>query len=302
MGKGDSNTLWVVLLIAVLFFTSQSSPQKQILSSEADLASVVNPTVAFYGQNMYLTGTAITGEEVRIIRQNGDSKDLGYESLGSGTLDVTPNVNYKFYFYMNDSAPSSAYYVDVQDFKGPEVDSQTDVVGKGCQIDTPIYTAYNVNGQVQSSTANAQAVTAAQSVDLSIRIASHSNKCYGMPDAKDKGLKNAVCFAYAAAAFTSVKTNTPFISAIPNGISKQLGSNVISCYEFPVLQDGEETLLAVNLKANGEPTIAHNITVYSDDIAFDLNAASMSEIWGYNDEDLNELGSTYKTLGKIYVS
>lgn len=298
------NGFWIIVLIAVLFFASNGqNVETQPSDNNVNLADIVNPSVTFHGQRMFLSGTSLTTESVRILKSNGEDKDLGYKSLNSGTLSLEPNKDYKLLFFMNDSAPSSLYYVDVMDYTAKEKDSTEDLTGQGCRIDsTPTFTSYNTNYQPQTATAYAQSVSANSEADVSVRIAVSSDECYGMPDAKDKGYSNALCFAYNANAFDDVETNTGMVS-IPFSVSSAAAGKAVSCYKMPILSDMEEFNVVVHLDAGAtEPTNAHNITVYAEDIAFDLNADNLQEMWSYSDEDNNNLGSSLVTLGTIYIS
>jgi len=227
--------------------------------------------------------------------------DLGTKSLNSGALNVNPNVDYKFYFFMNESGPDTDYYVDVQDYTGKLQDSTDNVAGKGCSIDTnPVVVVRNSAGQTQTASSNAQSLAANNNVDIEIDIKSHTDKCYGTSDAP-KG--NAVCFNYNSNAFSDIKSNTQFIS-IPKSVNS-LGLGTMKCFEFNVLEDGAKNTLTIQLQGGStEPTISHNISIFTDDIGFDLNANNLNEIWDFTDEDGNQLARVITSTadGIIYIS
>lgn len=299
----DYNKLWAGLLILVLFFISQqsSSTINTPTDSNVDLSNIVNPSFSFRGVRMYMEGTSLSTESVKIIEHNGDVTDLGYKSLNSGTLNVIPNAKYTLYFFMNDTDPSGTYYVDKQEVVGPVKDSVTPLSGLGCKIDKRvIFSSYNAGGQRQTADAYAISLTAGQTVDTTIRIKTYIDECFGSPSAtKD----NVVCFGYNANYIKLVQANTEMVSP-PLGISNTAQGQSLSCYAFDVLKDGSEVILNVNIAAHAsnEPTNAHNITVYADDINFDINSDTLEEIEGFDDEDGNNLGASVDTLGKIYIS
>lgn len=295
--------LWVILAVLVIGYFSQepTSTPKQLVAEDSNLVNLVDADVSFTGQDKYVAGTSTTSESVRIFRYDGTAvTDLGAKSLNSGLLSVKPESNYKFFFYMNGTLPSSNYYVDVQEYTGKVQDAVDNLVGIGCSIDTsPNVVVRNSNGNVQSATANAQSISASQSVDVEIDVKSHIGKCYGTPDAP-KG--NAICFAYNTAAFSNVKPNTKWISVPASVSSLDLGT--VKCYEFDVLENGAKQTLTVTLQSVADPTTAHNISIYTDDIAFDLNLDTLEEIWDFTDESGNELARNITSTadGHIYVS
>ena len=295
----NTNTIWALLLVGLIIFMYSQSSEPTSTDNNIDLADAVDSSASFTGQDLYLKGTSLNKESVKIIKYiNGNAElDLGYVSLDSGAQSTTPNAQYKFYFGMNNT-PSVNYYVSVVDYTAPIQDAVDDVMGKACKIDTtPTFSVRNSDYNTQTSSSNAQSVVAGGDSVVFLRIKASSDKCYGMPDAP-KG--NAICFAYNSTVLR-VKTNTGSVGT-PTEISGNVTGKSISCYEFPVIQDGEDIEIVVNLHGMGEATTAHNVSVYSDDIAFDLNGDTLSEIYGYQDEKGNSLASEYLSLGTIYIS
>ena len=255
---------------------------------------------------MFQTGTALKDQEVRIIRLDGGTTktDLGYFSLDSTAVAITPGVNYKLYYFMNNS-PSTDYYVDVEDYIGKEQDAVDDIYGEGCTIDnSPIFWVHSSDGSTQTASANAQSISASGSAEVTIFIKAGWQECYGMPDAKETNNQNAVCLIYPSAPYSTIDTNTGG-TVSPKSIrtSGNASGKVVNCYKFPVVFNSEFAEIPITITASStEPTIAHNITVMSEDICLDLNADNLEEIWGYEDEDLNNLCAPPVLLGKIYVS
>ena len=258
---------------------------------------MIDADVSFNGVNKYASGTALTSEYVRVLRLNNGGKDLGAKSLNSGALSVTPEADYKFHFFFNSSGPSSTYYVDTQDYTAKIQDSVDNVVGQGCAIDTdPTVTVRTSSGQTQTAASNAQAISAAATVNVEVDIRAHTDKCYGTPNAP-KG--NAICFGYDTTYFTTVKPNTKWIS-VPRSVTG-LSLGTVKCYEFATIADGQRETLTVKLTANAEPTTAHNISIYIDDISFDLNADNLAEIWDFTDESGNQLSDIISSTADGYI-
>lgn len=303
----QKNVFWALIFLVVFFYLSQPSEtetqtptQKEGGYTEEELSQLVDASVSFTGNNKHVAATALTSESVRVIKLDGATrKDLGFRSLNSGTIGVVPENKYVFYFFMNGTAPSSTYYVDVQDYTAKVQDSADDATGEGCTIDTsPIVYIKQPNGSVNSAS-NPMAIGAGASVDLEVTVRAHQDECFGMPDSPKP---NIICFDYNTAAFTSIQSTRNALSA-PYSIGG-LGLGAISCYEFDKVEDGSSDTFTVTLLANGEPTTAHNVSIFMDDAAFDLNGDTIQEIYGFVDEANNQLGYTVTTtpIEKIYVS
>jgi len=306
------NNFWTIALIIVLIFiysnsTTPTTPSTPATPStpQTDLSQLIDSGAAFNVENFFLTGTPITGEQVRIIKLNGggELKDLSAVSTDGGTLNTKPNDKYKFYFFMNDSVPSLTYYVQPKDYTAPLQDAVDNVYGKGCTIDSSlIFNSYNKAGQRQTATTNAQSVTTSDDMTLTISITNHINKCYGNPNIEKN---NAICFAANAGIYTILEANTPIVPTPASVLSMgQTASKVVRCYEMPKLKNNQNAEMYVHLVAGAtEPTSANgNITIVSDDISLDLNRQTFAEIVGYVDEDSNQLGANTTYLGKIYIS
>ncbi len=302
-----NNALWAIVLIVIFVYLSQSnnssSVVKQQIPSSSSLANLIEPDVTFTGVDKYIGGTSLlVNELVRVFRLNGAREDLGTKSLNSGTLSVTPNVNYKFYFFMNSSVPSTNFYVDVMDYTAKVQESVDNIVGTGCSIDTlPKVTVRNPTGAIQTSRAGAYTMGATQTADFEVSVISHTDKCYGTPDAA-KG--NVICFGYATADLSDISTNTNFVTP-PRSVfdlARNTDQNALKCYEFSKLEDGSKDTLTVKVTTNGNPS--NNITIFTDDIGFDLHRSTLAEIWDYTDENGNQLARVINATpdGFIYLS
>ncbi len=297
-----NNIFWAAVLVIIFISLSQQNqvPKQSVTitaTNATEIASLVDAGVSFTGVDKYLAGTSLSTESVRIYRFDGATSDLGYKSLNSGTLSVTPETKYRFYFFFNDTLPSSTHYVDIQDYTAKIQDSVDDIIGYGCKIDTaPIITVRDSSGNIQTASANAESIGAAATKYLEVEIKSHMDKCFGMPKSTKK---NVACFGYSTTYFSLVKANTPFVS-VPYSVSTQ-DPGTVSCYQFDLLEDTASTTLTMQLTSVANPTTANNISIYIDDIAFDLNQEDGSEIYDYTDEDGNQLGYTVSSTPISYI-
>ena len=295
-----SNILFAIILIGVLIFISKQPVPEQ---PTQDFTGLIDAGVSVTGRNLYEPGTSLSTEDVRVFK---DGIDLGYFSLDSTAIPVTPGLDYKFYFFMN-ASPSTNYYVDVLDYIGLEQDAVDDIYGEGCAIDTkPTFWVINSAGSTQTSSSNAQSLAASGSAEISINIKAHSEECYGIPDAKENNKANTVCFMHnSSAMFSKIETGTGS-TITPASISTSGNAserNIISCFKFPVIANAESAELLVTITAGStEPTSNSNITVMSQDICFDINKDNLDEIWGYQDEDNEDICGLAVKLGEIYIS
>lgn len=297
----SNNIAWILVLIIALYISQSQTPtpteNTQIITPPtSNYNSYIDSGISFNAQDKFLSGTSLSTESVRIIKTNGVVADLGYKSLNGGTLATEPGDNYRIYYFMNGTTPSNSYYSYVEEYTAPPIEATQAKIGYGCQVDTsPIFTSITSSNQVQSSTSNAQAVSANSVVEMTVKVKVHSNKCYGTPNASKQ---NAICFTLTG--FSNVNANSGSVSQ-PRSMAA-LGA--MSCYNLPLLENLDVAEIPVTLTSGAtEPTVAHNITVYSDDIGLDLDGTDLHEIWDFTDEKGNNLGTpTYQTLGKIYIS
>lgn len=279
-----------------------AAPNNGGSGSGVDLCQVVQPQASFTGQRMFLEGTAVTGPGVRIIKNNGGGtrKDLGNISMNSGTQNTDPNGNYDLYWAFGDAT----YYPEVEKYTAPCQEATDDKVGVLCAIDSnPTVTSFDEYGNVQSETANAQALTTDEVRDIKLRIRVASDQCYGAPDADIAGA-NAICFKYNTTVLQSVQADTGAIST-PYTISSVYSAAGfdIACYQLKKLKDNEQVDINVKLESAGtEPSQDHNISIYLDDVSFDLDQDTLAEIIGFNDEDKNALGAAVVTGDVIKIS
>lgn len=307
MAKNEGMIIAGAIIVAVLLLGQQGdTPPTQVTNGGGiDLCALVDGQASFTGQNMYLAGTAVTTEYVRVLRQ-GSIMDLGQISTNSGTVALTPGATYKLYYGEN----STTYYTGLETYNAPCQDATDDKVARLCTMDTaPTLTIYNENGQVVTgASTDVTAIAADEVVDVEVKIKAAADKCFGNPDAPNG---NAICFKYNSTYYTNVKTDTPAIST-PYNISNILSATgyAISCYDLPKVADTDSVIIPVTIEAtstdpNGGVAGA-NISVIIDDIAFDLNADNLEEIWGFEDEDNNALGVPTiigsATTGTISVS
>lgn len=297
----NQNILIALVLVGILIFISRQPAQPT--QPIQDYTGLIDAGVSVTGRDLYEPGTSLASEDVRVIR-NGI--DLGYFSLDSTDIGVTSNVDYKFYFFMNTS-PSTNYYVDVLSYTGLERDAVDDIYGQGCAVDSqPLFWVVTAGGATQTATSNAQSIAASGSAEILINIKSHSEKCYGAPDAKAEGEENTICFLYElSAVFDSIDTNTGN-APTPNSISSSGNAttrSIIDCFKFPVLANTEQIEIPLTIKAGAtEPTSAYNITVMSEDICIFVDKSNLDGVWGTQDEDNNDICGATVELGTIYIS
>lgn len=288
--KGDFAIWAVVGILAFAVFGGQGAAPAGTGTGSGngvDLCTVVQPSASFTGQRMFLEGTSITDEYVRVIKANGIAKDLGSKSLNSGTLNTDPSGVYKLYWALN----STTYYGVPEDYTAPCKEAVDNKVGGLCMIDTaPSVRVYNEDGDV--STAQAVGADDERNVIVKVRVA--SDKCYGNPSAAVTGA-NAICFKYNSTVLKKVSTTSNPI-AVPYNISatNTTSGMDISCFELKKLKDNEEVEIPVKIQSTSdEPAneFGNNISIFLDDIALDINQDTLAQISGFQDEDNNALGA-----------
>lgn len=299
MAKMDGKMLWVIIGVVVLAYfmmgkgtttttTITQTTQPATTGGSVDLCTVVAPGVTFTGQRQYLSGTATPLENVTVFKMNGGTvvKNLGKTSLNSGSLAVTANGPYKFMC----GYPSTTYYANLVQYTGKCQEANDDFVCTLCAADTtPTITVYDDNGDTNSAS-NTIAVTTSDTVDATVKVKISPQQCYGMPQAT---VGNAICFDFNSSVYQSVSVPGASVISAPYAISsaKAAGSSE-ACYEFAKLADNADVKLAIQIKSlSVEPTAKNgNITVKITDAGFDINQDTLSEIYGFQDEDNNAIG------------
>lgn len=293
--------LWIIAVILGYFvFMGQPTTTTVVTqpSGEApsgggvDLCTVVQPTLSFTGQRMFQETTALTSDWVRIIKENNGLSDLSSVSMNSGTKDVEAKVKYKLYYGLNSSA-TAGYYPALETIDGPCTEATTAKIGKLCLRDTaPSVTIKNDDGDVQAGATNAQALGADEVKTVSIKIQTASKKCYGNPQITDK--QNIICFKYNTTGWDLVSVPDATLRTAPQGLDSTYGATgfKIACYEFKTLKDNEQVIIPVKIDSavSVNPLAALNISIYLDDVDYDLDAYTLQEIRGYEDETFNDLG------------
>jgi len=301
----NQGLFWIIAAVAVIALLTgggETAPSNGSGSgsggSGIDLSQLVSPTISFTGQNKFITSTALTSEYVRVMERNGLVNDFGQKSLNSGTLAVEPGKAYKLYWGEN----SSTYYTEVEDYTGHSTDNVQPKTVALCTIDTsPTITVYDENGQVQSSSANAQALGASEVVTVGVKLKATADKCYGNPDAPGT---NAVCFDYNSTVFKKISMPGKTAITAPYSVSSAKAAGMAeACFPVDKVADTGSSTFDLTLEAqSSQPTNAHNITGTFEDVAFDLDGDNLDEIWGFQDEVNNNLGDTSANTFTIYVS
>jgi uncharacterized membrane protein len=298
MAKKNNNAIiGAIVVVAAIFFLMNMGGDET--STTPDLSSVVQPSASFTASNMHKIGTGITTEYVRVIKNNGIKNDLGQISLNSGTLNTEPNAVYSLYFGEN----SSTYYTNVESYTAPAQESVDNVRTSLCEIDTtPSVTVYDEDEQVNAAGSNVIAIGTDETVTAYVKVKAAADKCYGNPDSQVPD--NAICFEYSSSVYNDVSLATG-ASATPYQISDAKAAGyALKCYKLPKLADNQDTgKLPITLEANGNPTAANgNVTIRIRDAGFDLNADDLTEIFGFEDEDNNALGSAKVINDTIHIS
>jgi len=301
MAKNEGLLIAGAIIVAVLLLNQQQQALPPPSNSGGsggntgtgvDLCKLVDGQASFTGQNKYLKGTALTTDWVRVIKQ-GSIKDLGQISMNSGTISLDPESTYNLYYGENTS--SDTRYTSIEKYVAPCQDATDNKVGLLCTVDTaPAITIYNSDGQVLTNATNTQVIAQDEVVDVEVKVKVAADKCYGNPES---GKKNAICFGYNSTTYESVKANTPSSAATPYSIGNiQSTGFATSCYELNLLEDTASQILTVTLKPasgkNPAPDSSDNITIKLEDVDFDLDQSTLSEIWGFQDESNNNLGVT----------
>ena len=292
MGKND--TLLVVgAIIAAVFLLNNNAPATGGTGGGAiDLCKLVDSDAAFTQQRMFLAGTVPPGDNLRVIKENGGTlKDLGNLSGRAGTTSTSPQGVYRLYFgYTDPTAHTYTSYTNPKKYTAPCADATDQVMGIICTIDTaPTITAFDEYGSPQTSTNPNAVVIAGDGVaDVSVRVKVHSDTCYGNPDGSGK---NAICFVYNSSFFKKVEAETPAITPPYAVANTTICDQLVSCYELNLLNDQEFQDIKVTITAtSSDPTEANNITIILDDYDMDLDADTLEEVWGFQDEDNNQNG------------
>jgi len=296
-----SNVAFAIILVVVFFALASDNDSSPLIITQSEspaIGSLINADVVFTGTDMYVKSNSVSSQSVRVFQ---GSTDLGSKSLSSGTLNVIPDEEYTFYFFMNATTPSSTYYVDRQEYTAKLQESTDTVTGNGCAIETnPIIIVRNSAGAIQSAAANPESIGASSTADIEVTVKSHGDRCYGTPTAEKD---NVACFAYSTTAFSLVKSNRPYITPPRSLTGLDLGT--LSCYSFNKLKSGESDTFTISLTSTStDPTNAHNISVFVDDIGLDLHGTTLDEVWDFTDEEGNQLGNvkTATPDGTIRIS
>lgn len=294
-GKNDM-VMWAILGILVYALFIQKAPAVMTDGQAGiNLCDVVQPKASFTGQRMFLSGTQLTSDYVRVIKVNGMTKDLGQVSMNSGSINTDANGKYALYFGIDNS---TTYYATKEDYTAPCQEATDNKVGVMCAKDTaPTVVAMDQYGQVQggpASMTNAQDIDADQEKTVKVRLTAAADKCFGNPGVT---MDNAVCFKYNTSLYLSVETNTGK-QVTPYNVANNASVTgmSIACYKMAKVADNGEIEIPVTIKATStDPgnVAGSNISVMFKDVDMTLNADDLSEIVGFEDEDNNNIGSQF---------
>lgn len=297
MAKSPWMTILIVAIVAWLLFPDIFSNiggifgQKDTEDKTDGLGSLIDGTLELSGNRMFLEGTSLAGRGVRVFN---DGFDEGTQIIGTDTVTASPGDELKIYFYENDTGTSyclGTCYYTLPIYEEYPLKEIYKLKGTGCQMDTaPTTVTFDEYGQVQTASANAQAIAANDEKTVSVRVKPNADKCLGNPEASED---NTICFKYlsTSSGYQSVEANTGSQSLPYNISSAQSATGYdISCYKLNKLVDLAFQDVQVTIKSGSTNPGTVNITVWIDDIAFDINADTNEEIWDFQDEDNNPLG------------
>jgi len=300
--------LWVIL--AIVAFQSGWLAQFGLAPAEGTTTDgkplvdhiTEDVTVTLSAVNAYQTGTKITTEYAKVYNNGFDE---GLVSTNAGTFEADVNDKIRLYFFEN----SSTYYTQKKEITIKD-EGQAKYQGDAMQIDTsPTLTFYNDDGDSNT----AQSIGADTVKTVEIKYAATSKRAFGNPQCSSVGgvQEMTICFHYNTSAYTSVEMkdasgNKASSSAVPNKLAAYGNTSFgWSCYKAAGIKNSGEQRYKVDL-TSGTPdplgSQGNYVSVYYEDCDFDIDADNSAEIWGFEDEDNNDLGSTTLTRDLITVS
>jgi len=246
-------------------------------------------TVTVTSFDLYSQNSDITNGSHRVFV---GGTDKGYVAEG-GSVTVAPENNVKVIFGEN----STSHYSVVKEQTAPCAGTLEISAGLVAYDNSPSFTIWTEEGQVQSATANNQSMATDTVYNNPLRIKSTSKTSLGNPTHPDKG--NIVCLQYNRTAYDSMSIDGADPSLTPNAVPAQ-ASYKESCYYIPVIpndpndgNDGEwNGEIVTDTSATwvgGTDAQYANVTIYDTDL--DLDADTLAIIYGVEDEDKNDIGS-----------
>ncbi len=309
-GKINGWTILVVLLLLYAFVPAFSGMVNGIFGGlgAAQPASVVptgptipcpieDVTVTISSNNAYSKGSDITDGDHRVF-VNGIDK--GYK-VEDGSITVSPDDEITVIFGEN----STTYYSVVQTVTAP-CSGTLEMHGDLAAYDvTPTFTIWTEEGQVATTSANAQDMGSDTIYNNPIRIKSTSKYSIGNPN--HPGVGNALCFHYNNTNFDSIKLDGADPVAIPRNLTG-ISSKTASCFSIPVIpndpnngNDGEWNGMIISDTSSTEPDQSSNVSILLFDTAVDLDGDTLEILYGIEDEDKNDLAAGYADIAGVLV-
>ncbi len=304
-GKINGWTILVVLLLLYAFVPAFSGMVNGIFgglgggitpTTTAPGVTIPCPiedvTVTISSNNAYSKGTDITDGDHRVF-VNGIDK--GYTSE-DGSVTVSPDDEITVIFGEN----STTYYSEVKTKTAP-CSGTLEMHGDLAAYDiTPTFTIWTEEGQVATTSANAQDMGSDTIYNNPIRIKTTSKYSIGNPTNPGKG--NVLCFHYNSTNFDSVKLDGADSVAIPKNLTG-IAKKTASCFSIPVIPndpnvgtDGTWEGMIISDTAGTEPDQSSNVSILLFDTAVDLDGDTLEIIYGVEDEDKNDLGAGYADI------
>lgn len=297
--KGKMDTMWVILLAIggiYLIMNGGFGSDNKVADAISDINSVADNTVTFSLEDTYSAGTAVP-DATRVF-VNGNDRGLVADA---GTIDVSPGDEIVGY-----GAENSSSYYTVKSTMTAEDKGNSEMKIKVCaQATSSTLTFLDEFGDANTNLT----IVAGQDYLMEVRYKGANNQCYGNPEGEST--KIADCFKYNTSIFENVELKdakdvaTPL--AVEDDATVAAGFRIV-CYENDPSIDGDEVRNQLVLETKDSFTIggtgsaASDITRVLADQDYDLDADDLSSIYGYEDEDDNDLGSTTSVTDTISLA
>lgn len=295
----DNKWVWVALGLFLLWnmgYLNLGNAPAQATTTSTTVASgggllidhvTEDTTVTLTGVDAFALGTSISAEFARVFISNNDiaqATDQGQVSMSSGTYTATPNDLVTHYYYEN----SSTYYTVKESFSIPDKGTVRKQ-GLAYNMDTaPTLQFYNSDGD---SANTAQTISSGQTKTLKIRYTPSNDNCVGNPKAPAEGNYVAHCFEYNDTEFKAPKLVGQSSISLPSTFPKNASTEYSTvCYKGDSVCDNVEKEYSLEVTAqNKDPTA--DMVWWIEDQDYDINAQTRAEIYGFVDEDQNDLGA-----------
>ncbi|MBI4029315.1 MAG: hypothetical protein HY376_03035 [Candidatus Blackburnbacteria bacterium] len=264
-----------------------------VIKVEGAKPACATTTVTVDNTNALTRGTS-PGEYTRIFLVNGARQDLGQFAEG-GTKSLNGGDNVVAYHAENSTTASSGYYTSKKEYtlECTGATASHNDEAQLYQYDNGITLSYkNQNGEVNT----AQSVAANSKYDFDVTLRTSALRSWGNPELT--GNPNALCFQYNNTVFTTLDwkiggVNQGFIPTpqVHSGNNTVSGQNAFKCFGAPVKMNTDKLEGVLHVETGSIAGLPINsINVTTEDGDYDLDADTLAEIKGLQDEDGNDLG------------